>query len=196
MVKIRLRRVGAKKQPSFRVVVADSRSPRDGRFIEQIGFYNPRTEPETLRIDEERALYWLNVGAQPSDSVARLLRTTGTMERFGRLKQGEPLEDLLVEAEEALAAKEQRQIEEELEAAEEELEVEEELAEAEMEPATESVEEAEEAAPEGAVAEEPVEEEAGPEEAEAEGAGPEEAEPEGAETEQSEPEAEESEEEK
>lgn len=191
MVKIRLRRVGAKKQPSFRVVVADSRSPRDGRFIEQIGFYNPRTEPETLRIDEERALYWLNVGAQPSDSVARLLRTTGTMERFGRLKQGEPLEDLLVEAEEALAAKEQRQIEEELEAAEEELEVEEELAEAEMEPATESVEEAEEAAPEGAVAEEPVEEEAGPEEAEPEGA-----EPEGAETEQSEPEAEESEEEK
>ncbi len=104
MVKIRLRRVGAKKQPSFRVVVADSQSPRDGRFIEQIGFYNPRTEPETLRIDEERALYWLNVGAQPSDSAARLLTTTGTMDRFVRLKQGEPLEDLLTEAEELLAA--------------------------------------------------------------------------------------------
>jgi small subunit ribosomal protein S16 len=99
MVKIRLRRVGSKKQASFRVVVADSRAPRDGRFIEEIGFYNPRTEPETLRIKEERALHWLNVGAQPTDSAARLLRTTGTMDRFERLKQGEPLEDLVAEAE-------------------------------------------------------------------------------------------------
>jgi len=99
MVKIRLRRVGSKKQPSFRVVVADSRAPRDGRFIEEIGFYNPRTEPETLRIDEERALHWLKVGAQPTDSAARLLRTWGTMDRFERLKQGESLEDLLAEAE-------------------------------------------------------------------------------------------------
>lgn len=100
MVKIRLRRVGAKKQASFRVVVADSRAPRDGRFIEQIGFYNPRTEPETLRIDEERALHWLNVGAQPTESAARLLTTTGTMARFERLRQGEPLEELVAEAEE------------------------------------------------------------------------------------------------
>ena len=99
MVKIRLRRVGSKKQASFRVVVADSRAPRDGRFIEEIGFYNPRTEPETLRIKEERALHWLNVGAQPTDSAARLLRTTGTMDRFERLKQGESLEDLVAEAE-------------------------------------------------------------------------------------------------
>jgi small subunit ribosomal protein S16 len=99
MVKIRLRRVGSKKQTSFRVVVADSRSPRDGRFIEEIGFYNPRTEPETLRIDEERALHWLSVGAQPTDSAARLLRSTGTMDRFERLKQGESLDDLLTEAE-------------------------------------------------------------------------------------------------
>jgi len=104
MVKIRLRRVGAKKQASFRVVVADSRAPRDGRFIEQIGFYNPRTEPETLRIDEARALHWLNVGAQPTDSAARLLSTTGTMDRFERLKQGESLDTLVAEAEEAEVA--------------------------------------------------------------------------------------------
>jgi small subunit ribosomal protein S16 len=106
MVKIRLRRVGAKKQASFRVVVADSRSPRDGRFIEEIGFYNPRTEPETLRIKEERALYWLSVGAQPTDSMARLLKSSGTLQRFERLKQGEGLEDLVAEAEEEAAREE------------------------------------------------------------------------------------------
>jgi small subunit ribosomal protein S16 len=168
MVKIRLRRVGAKKQPSFRVVVADSRSPRDGRFIEQIGFYNPRTEPETLRIDEARALHWLNVGAQPTDSVARLLRTTGTMERFERLKQGEPLEDLLAEAEEALAAEaEAEEVEEEAPEAEVEEGPEaeapeaeaEEPAEAKIEEAPEAVEEAEEAEAEEPAAEEEEEEE-------------------------------------
>ena len=105
MVKIRLRRVGAKKQPSYRVVVADSRAPRDGRFIEVIGFYNPRTEPETVKIQEDRALHWLNVGAQPTDAVARLLKKLGTMARFERLKQGEPLEALVAEAEEAAQAR-------------------------------------------------------------------------------------------
>ena len=104
MVKIRLRRVGAKKQPSYRIVVADARSPRDGRFIETIGFYNPRTEPETVTIKEERALYWLGVGGQPSEPVARLLKKQGTMARFERLKQGEPLETLLAEADEAVQA--------------------------------------------------------------------------------------------
>jgi small subunit ribosomal protein S16 len=97
MVKIRLRRVGAKKQPSYRVVVADSRSPRDGRFIEVIGFYNPRTEPETVTIEEDRALHWLSVGAQPTEAVARLLRSQGTLERFERLRQGESLETLLAD---------------------------------------------------------------------------------------------------
>lgn len=77
MVRIRLRRVGAKKQPSYRIVVADRESPRDGRFIENIGFFNPRTEPETVELDAERALYWLSVGAQPSDAVARLLKSKG-----------------------------------------------------------------------------------------------------------------------
>ncbi len=98
MVKIRLRRVGAKKQPSYRVVVADSRSPRDGRFIETIGHYNPRTEPPTVEIKEERALYWLSRGAQPTEAVAGLLKRLGTMERLTRLKGGESLEALLSEA--------------------------------------------------------------------------------------------------
>lgn len=104
MVRIRLRRVGAKKQPSYRVVVADSRSPRDGRFVEVIGFYNPRTEPETVTIKEERALHWLSVGAQPSRAVARLLKNQGTLARFERLKQGESLEALLADAAEAAQA--------------------------------------------------------------------------------------------
>ena len=81
-VKIRLRRTGAKQQPSYRIVVADSRSPRDGRFLENIGHYNPRTEPPTFELDEERARHWLSLGAQPSDAVARLLQKKGViMER-------------------------------------------------------------------------------------------------------------------
>ena len=74
MLRIRLRRMGAKKQPSYRVVVAESRSPRDGRFVEAIGHYNPLTDPETVVIDAERARYWLDHGAQPSEPVARLLK--------------------------------------------------------------------------------------------------------------------------
>jgi small subunit ribosomal protein S16 len=104
MVKIRLRRVGAKKQPSYRIVIADSRSPRDGRFIEMIGFYNPRTEPETVEYKEDRALYWLSEGAQPTEAVARLLEKGGTLERSARLKAGESLEVLLAEAEAAAQA--------------------------------------------------------------------------------------------
>jgi small subunit ribosomal protein S16 len=83
MVKIRLRRVGAKKQPSYRVVVADSRSARDGRFIEIIGHYDPRTDPPTVVIQEDRALYWLSVGAQPTDSVGRFFEK---LELRGKLK--------------------------------------------------------------------------------------------------------------
>lgn len=82
MVRIRLRRVGKKKQPSYRVVVADQRSPRDGRFIEMIGHYNPLTDPPTVVIKEDRALYWLSKGAQPSDPVAHMLRTTGIWDKF------------------------------------------------------------------------------------------------------------------
>ncbi len=106
MVRIRLRRVGRKKQPSYRIVVADSRSPRDGRYIEVIGFYNPRTEPATMTLKEERALHWLSVGAQPSDPVRRILDKLGTLARYERLRQGESLEALVAEAEAEAAARE------------------------------------------------------------------------------------------
>jgi small subunit ribosomal protein S16 len=85
-VKIRLTRVGKKKQPSYRVVVADSRSPRDGRIIENIGWYNPRVEPSEIHIDAEKALSWLKQGAQPSESVTLLLKKVGVMDRFTQTK--------------------------------------------------------------------------------------------------------------
>ncbi len=69
--------MGAKKRPSYRIVAADQKSPRDGRFIESIGYYDPLTEPATIKINEERARHWLSVGAQPSDTVAHLLRRAG-----------------------------------------------------------------------------------------------------------------------
>ncbi len=87
MVRIRLRRQGAKKQPTYRIVVADREAPRDGRFIEVIGFYNPRTDPETFHVNVERAAYWLSVGAQPSEAVARLLAKTNAMALAAELKQ-------------------------------------------------------------------------------------------------------------
>ena len=77
MIRLRLRRMGAKKRPSYRIVAADQKSPRDGRFIESIGYYDPLTEPATIKINEERARHWLSVGAQPSDTVAHLLRRAG-----------------------------------------------------------------------------------------------------------------------
>ncbi len=76
-VKLRLRRMGKKKQPIYKVVAADSRSPRDGKFLEAIGLYNPLTNPHTIDIKEDRALYWLNVGAQPTDTVKSLLNQKG-----------------------------------------------------------------------------------------------------------------------
>ena len=87
MVKIRLRRVGAKKKPSYRLVVADSRSPRDGAFISIIGHYDPLTDPETIVIDEEKALNWLRQGAQPTDTANRLLSKLGIMEKFKTIKE-------------------------------------------------------------------------------------------------------------
>ncbi|MCD6285834.1 MAG: 30S ribosomal protein S16 [Anaerolineae bacterium] len=104
MLRIRLRRVGAKKQPSYRIVIAEQTAPRNGKFLEVVGFYNPRTEPETVTIKEERVLHWLSVGAQPSDSVARIFRTHGTMGRFERLRAGESLSVLVAEAESAVLA--------------------------------------------------------------------------------------------
>ena len=87
MVKIRLRRVGTKKKPSYRVVVADARAPRDGAFIVTIGHYNPLTDPETVVIDEEKALNWLRQGAQPTATAARLLSKLGIMEKFKPTKE-------------------------------------------------------------------------------------------------------------
>ncbi|MBU5437731.1 30S ribosomal protein S16 [Tissierella sp. MSJ-40] len=80
-VKIRLRRMGAKKNPFYRIVVADSRSPRDGRFIEEIGYYNPLTEPKTVKIDDEKAINWLKNGAKPTDTVDRLFKENGLYEK-------------------------------------------------------------------------------------------------------------------
>src|SRR5688572_19216979 len=91
MVKIRLMRVGKRKQPSYRVVVAVSRSPRDGRIIEAIGHYQPRQDPSVVEIDNERALYWLKNGAQASDSVRQLLRISGAWSEFsGEAPLGAP----------------------------------------------------------------------------------------------------------
>lgn len=82
MVRIRLLRTGKRKQPSFRVVVADQRAPRDGRFIEILGHYNPLPDPSVIQIDEDRALHWLSVGALPSGSVTALLKRAGIWQKF------------------------------------------------------------------------------------------------------------------
>ena len=82
-VRIRLRRIGKKKQPQYRLIVADSRAPRDGRFIETIGQYNPRVDPPFIQVNGERALHWLGVGAQPSDTARTILVKAGVLERTG-----------------------------------------------------------------------------------------------------------------
>lgn len=105
MVRIRLRRVGGKKQPSYRIVAADKESPRDGRFLEILGYYNPRTEPPTLQLSEDLIYKWLSNGAQPSESVRHLFQGAGLFDRFERYKAGEPVETLL---QEAAAAEEER----------------------------------------------------------------------------------------
>ncbi|MHB1041727.1 MAG: 30S ribosomal protein S16 [Eubacteriales bacterium] len=80
-VRIRLRRMGAKKKPFYRIVVADSRSPRDGRFIEEIGYYDPLTDPVVIKVDEEKALDWLNKGAQLSDTAKALFKKAGVFKK-------------------------------------------------------------------------------------------------------------------
>jgi small subunit ribosomal protein S16 len=85
MVRIRLRRMGSKHKPSYRLVIADSRSPRDGKFIETIGHYNPQLQPKVLVIKQDRARYWLGVGAQPSDTVVRLLKNVGVLDAEGKI---------------------------------------------------------------------------------------------------------------
>lgn len=87
MVRIRLRRMGKKKQPSYRIVVTDSRKPRDGAYIESLGYYNPLAEPSTIEIDPERALYWLGQGAQPSRQVQNLMKIKGVWDQFETSKK-------------------------------------------------------------------------------------------------------------
>ncbi len=99
MLRIRLSRTGKKGQPSYRVVVADINSKRDGRVVERIGHYNPLTDPAEFKIQEARALHWLSVGAQPSDAVRRLLEKQGTYDRLQRLHAGESLDKLVAEYE-------------------------------------------------------------------------------------------------
>jgi small subunit ribosomal protein S16 len=82
LVRIRLRRMGKKKQPTYRIVVADSRMPRDGRYIESLGYYSPMNEPSIIELNDERALYWLGQGAQPSRQVQNLMKIKGVWERF------------------------------------------------------------------------------------------------------------------
>lgn len=80
MLKIRLRRMGAKKQPYYRIIVADSRAPRDGAFVEELGYYNPTTDPAELKVDNERAQEWMKNGAQPTDTVRGLLKKAGAID--------------------------------------------------------------------------------------------------------------------
>jgi len=101
MVRIRLRRIGLKNQPTYRLVVADKESPRDGRFLEIVGFYNPRTNPITLDIKEEKIYGWMAQGAQPSESVLMLFNSIGVLDRFSRFYTGEAVEKLLVDAKSA-----------------------------------------------------------------------------------------------
>ncbi len=105
-VKLRLKRMGKKKQPIYKVVAADSRSPRDGKFIEAIGLYNPKTEPATVEIKETRAMYWLNVGAQPTLTVRNLLSQKGILLKRQLIKKGLKEEEIAAKLEEWMKLKE------------------------------------------------------------------------------------------
>ena len=98
MVRIRFRRVGKKKQPSFRLVAADKESPRDGRFLENLGFYNPRTEPATIKLKEDRIFDWISKGAQLSESARSVMKVAGALDRYDRFVAGEDIEKLMQEA--------------------------------------------------------------------------------------------------
>ena len=103
MVRIRLRRIGLRGQPTYRVVAADKESPRDGKFLEILGFYNPRTQPGTIHLKEDRVYHWMKNGALPTESVAQVFKSAGVLDRWERFKTGETVETLVKEAEEAEA---------------------------------------------------------------------------------------------
>ena len=106
-VKLRLVRTGKRKQPTYRLVAADSRSPRNGRFIEIIGTYEPRQEPSRINIDNERAIHWLRNGAKPTERVEKLLRISGAWEEF----TGKPLEPITYQVKEGSAVEESAEVE-------------------------------------------------------------------------------------
>ena len=101
MVRLRLRRIGLKGQPTYRVVAADKESPRDGRFLEILGFYNPRTQPATIHLKEDRVYHWMKNGALPTESVEQVFKSAGVMDRWERFKKGEAVDVLVKEAEQA-----------------------------------------------------------------------------------------------
>jgi len=105
MVRIRLRRIGLKGQPTYRVVAADKESPRDGRFLEILGVYNPRTQPATIHLKEDRVYHWMKNGALPTESVSQVFKAAGVLDRFERFKKGESVETLVKEAELAEATR-------------------------------------------------------------------------------------------
>jgi small subunit ribosomal protein S16 len=129
MVKIRLRRVGAKKQPHYRVVIADASAPREGRFIEVIGTYNPRTDPPEMQIDADRAVYWLGVGAQPTEAVQRMLDKLGIVAHAQLAKPAEARPEVRVTTPEPVTEEEEELPLPETEEAEEDEEDEEEFEE-------------------------------------------------------------------
>lgn len=98
MVRIRLRRTGLRNQPSYRIMATEKESPRDGRFLEILGSYNPRTEPFSFEVAEDRVYHWLDNGAQPSESVKQLFKSVGLMDRYEKYKGGEKLEKVMEEA--------------------------------------------------------------------------------------------------
>ena len=98
MVRIRLQRVGGKGQPSYRIVAIEKEAPRGGRYLEILGFYNPRTQPETITVEENRVYDWLSKGAKPSESTEKVFKVIGLMDRYQRFKEGEAIEVLLEEA--------------------------------------------------------------------------------------------------
>jgi small subunit ribosomal protein S16 len=119
-VRIRLRRIGKKKQPQYRLIVADSVAPRDGRFIETIGQYNPRVEPALVSVNEERALWWLRQGARPSDTALSLLKKSGVWEQFTGEPTPAPATQAIVAAPEPAAPPEMEDAASSAEAGEEE----------------------------------------------------------------------------